>query len=108
MFSPDDLVLVKGGPAERRRYLDDVLVAAHPKYVALRQNVDRILRQRGVLLRQANGRLNPEIEATLDVWDNQLITAGTELTKAREELVEALSPHVSGAFSRLTKLPADI
>jgi DNA replication and repair protein RecF len=108
VFSPDDLVLVKGGPTERRRYLDDVLVAAYPKHVALRQNVDRILRQRGVLLRQANGRLGPEVESTLDVWDSQLISAGTELTNAREALVEALGPHTSGAFSRLTKLPGTL
>jgi DNA replication and repair protein RecF len=104
VFSPDDLTLVKGGPVERRRYLDDVLVAAYPKYAALRQNVDRILRQRGVLLRQAGGRLSVEIAGTLDVWDSQLVTAGTELTTAREELVLGLEPHVSGAFSRLTKL----
>lgn len=108
VFSPDDLVLVKGGPAERRRYLDDVLIAAYPKYAVLRQNVDRILRQRGVLLRQANGRLTSEIEATLDVWDSQLIVAGAELTTAREELVDALGPHASGAFSRLTKLPGTL
>lgn len=108
VFSPDDLVLVKGGPAERRRYLDEVLVAAYPKHAALRQNLERILRQRGVLLRQAGGRLSSEIAATLDVWDSQLIAAGTELTGAREELVNALGPHVSGAFSRLTKLPGTL
>lgn len=108
VFSPDDLALVKGGPAERRRYLDDVLVAAAPKYAALRQNVDRILRQRGVLLRQAGGRLTADIAATLDVWDEQLIAAGAELTSAREELTMELDPHAAGAFSRLTKLPGTL
>ena len=105
VFSPDDLVLVKGGPSERRHYLDDVLVASLPKYVALRQNVERILRQRGVLLRQAAGRLSSEIAGTLDVWDHQLAVAGSELTSAREALVGELDPHAAKAFSRLTKLP---
>ena len=108
VFSPDDLALVKGGPTERRRYLDDVLVAAQPKYAALRQNVDRILRQRGVLLRQAGGRLSSEISGTLDIWDHQLAAAGSELTIARETLVEELDPHSAEAFSRLTKLPGTL
>jgi DNA replication and repair protein RecF len=108
VFSPDDLSLVKGGPAERRRYLDDVLVSAIPRHVALRQNLERILRQRGVLLRQANGRLTPEVESTLDVWDEQLISAAEELTVARQQLVVELNPHVRDAFSRLTKLEATL
>jgi DNA replication and repair protein RecF len=108
VFSPDDLALVKGGPVERRRYLDGVLVAASPKYSVVRQNVDRILRQRGVLLRQAMGRLTPEVDTTLSVWDSQLITAGTELTTARQDLVRELNPHASAAFKRLTKLSDDL
>jgi DNA replication and repair protein RecF len=104
VFSPDDLSLVKGGPAERRRYLDDVLVSASPRYAAVRQNLERILRQRGVLLRQAGGRLAPEIAATLEVWDRQLVSTADELTAARQQLVSELNPHVFNAFSRLTKL----
>src|SRR5204862_5430938 len=60
VFSPDDLVLVKGSPGERRRYLDDTLVALHPKNDALRAEVERVLRQRNTLLRQLGGRLNAE------------------------------------------------
>ena len=62
VFSPDDLALVKGGPGERRRYLDDTLVAVHPRNDALRRDVDRILKQRNALLKQAGGRLDPEVE----------------------------------------------
>jgi len=104
VFSPDDLSLVKGGPLERRHYLDDVLVAATPKHAPLRQNLDRILRQRGVLLRQAGGRLTPEVEATLDVWDQQLVVVSNELTTARQQLVADLDQPTSAAFQRLTKL----
>jgi DNA replication and repair protein RecF len=108
VFSPDDLSLVKGGPAERRRYLDDVLVSAFPRHATLRQNLDRILRQRGVLLRQAGGRRTSDIEATLDVWDQQLVGASDELTIARQQLVTELNPWVRDAFSRLTKLPESL
>src|SRR5207302_799857 len=66
VFSPDDLTLVKGGPAERRRWLDDALVALHPRHDALRGDLERVLRQRNTLLRQAGGRLTAEVAATLD------------------------------------------
>ncbi len=58
MFSPDDLALVKGGPGERRRFLDDTLVALALKYDALRLELDRIVKQRNMLLKQAGGRLD--------------------------------------------------
>ena len=65
VFSPDDLELVKGGPAERRRYLDDTLVARLPKLDLVRSDLDRVLRQRNALLKQSGGRLTPEVDATL-------------------------------------------
>ena len=60
VFSPDDLALLKGGPQERRRFLDDTLVALAVKYDAMRLELDRVLKQRNVLLKQAGGRLNTE------------------------------------------------
>src|SRR5690606_37977769 len=68
VFAPDDLEMVKGGPAERRRYLDDLLVALHPRHDRTRSDLDRILRQRNALLKQCGGRLDADAEATLDVW----------------------------------------
>ena len=50
VFSPDDLELVKGGPAVRRRWLDDALVSRHSRHAAMRSEVERILRQRNALL----------------------------------------------------------
>ena len=67
VFSPDDLVLVKGGPADRRRFMDDTLVALATKYDGIRLEIDRIVRQRNTLLKQAAGRLTDEIAVTLDV-----------------------------------------
>lgn len=103
VFSPDDLILVKGGPGERRRYLDDLLVACHPRWDALRSDVDRILRQRATLLKQAGGRLTSEIALTLDVWDDKLATAGTALAEGRAELVTDLAPRVAGAYRDLVE-----
>ena len=101
VFNPDDLVMVKGGPAERRRYLDDLLVACHPRWDALRSEVERILRQRAVLLKQAGGRLTADISTTLDVWDEKLSSAGTALADGRADLVGRLQPTVATAYASM-------
>ncbi len=101
VFSPDDLALVKGGPGERRRYLDDTLVALHPRYDAARNDLDRVLRQRGALLKQSGGRLSADIEATLDVFDAKLVSTGEALAAARHDLVAEMGPVLVDAYERV-------
>ena len=109
VFSPDDLELVKGGPSARRHYLDDTLVALHPRFDALRRDLERILRQRTALLRQSasasghagGGRLAPDVATTLDVWDAKLVTAGEGLADARAALVARLEPALAKAYADL-------
>ena len=101
VFAPNDLDLVQGGPAGRRDYLDDVLVARHARLDALVTDVDRILRQRGAVLRQAGGRPDSAAAATLDVWDERLGASGTALAIERESLAIELTPPASRAYERL-------
>jgi DNA replication and repair protein RecF len=115
VFSPDDLALVKGGPGERRRFLDDVLVALHPRHDQLQRDVDRVLRQRGTLLRQAastsagrRGHLEPDVAVTLDVWDAKLASLGEALAAEREALVRTLEPAVSEAYDRVSAVGARV
>jgi DNA replication and repair protein RecF len=104
VFAPDDLRLVKGDPQERRDLLDDLLVALHPRHDAARTEVERVLRQRGALLRSAGGNPRPgeDVLATLDVWDRKLDEAGSALVRAREGLVEALGPRCNEAYHELS------
>ena len=108
VFSPDDLALVKGGPSERRRMLDDALVACAPRHDATRADLDRVLRQRTTLLKQAGGRLSPEVEATLDVWDAKLAEVGEVLGTARAKLVERLEPVVGKAYDDVASAGAQV
>lgn len=101
VFSPDDLELVKGGPSGRRRYLDDALVALHPRNELLRRDVERIVRQRNALLTSAHGRLTPDVETTLDVWDTKLSVAGEALAGARVALLSQLEPLATKAYEQL-------
>lgn len=108
VFAPDDLALVKAGPAGRRRFLDDTLVALSPKNDELRGEVDRVLRQRNALLKQAGGRLTPEVELTLDVWDDKLVSAGTRLGERRVALLDDLAPYLAVAYTDLAGAAVDV
>lgn len=108
VFTPDDLVLVKGGPAERRQYLDNLLIASSPKLRMIIQTMEKILRQRNVLLRQSNGRLSQDIANTLDVWDAQLCDVGERVVLARKGLLEDLYPRAAEAFRNLTRQPLSL
>ncbi len=108
VFHPDDLELVKGGPSERRSFLDDVLASLHPRHDRARADVERILRQRTALLKQAGGRLGADIAVSLDVWDARLAEAGTALGDARADLVEALAPRVALAYAGIAGAEAPV
>ena len=94
IFGPDDLALLKGGPGERRAFLDDLLVDLDPRLHTTRTNLERVLRQRNTLLRQAGGQLTPGVSDSLDVWDSKLVEVGEVLIAARQRLVDRLSPLV--------------
>ena len=108
VFTPDDLVLVKGGPGERRRFLDDAMVQLRPRDDALRLELERVLRQRNTLLKQAAGRLSDEIGLTLDVWDQKLVDVGVQIEARRAEISGALVPLVTEAYSRLAGAPVTV
>jgi len=113
VFSPDDLALIKGGPGERRRFMDDALVSLAVKYDAMRLEIDRILKQRNSLLKQAAAtrsaaRLSAEIEMTLDVWDAKLAEQGELLGHARATLVARLTPMVIEAYEQLAGVATPI
>jgi DNA replication and repair protein RecF len=101
IFSPEDLVIVSGAPRGRREVLDDALAVLDAEGARAADETDRVLRQRAALLRQSGGRAGPEIEATLDVWDQRLADAGKVLVAARERLVAELDPLVASAYGHL-------
>jgi DNA replication and repair protein RecF len=114
VFAPGDIAIVKGDPSERRRFLDDLLVARWPRLAGVRADYERALRQRNTLLKSLSGRLRAgpppaqgslgsrsmhSGEATLDVWDTHLAQAAGELLEARLATLLDLSPHVSKAYA---------
>jgi DNA replication and repair protein RecF len=108
LFAPEDLALVKGDPSNRRRFLDELLVALIPRHAATRSDYERVLKQRNALLKSARAQhysragVSESHEATLDVWDQHMAAAGAKLLAARLELLARLKPHLALAYRQLT------
>ena len=110
IFMPDDLVLIKGGPGERRRFLDSTLGQIDPRLDIARSDTESILRQRNALLRQTGGRLSSDTAVTLDVWDEKLAKVGERLAAARRSLVAEVSVGAAAAYGEIASqaTPVDL
>lgn len=97
VFAPEDLALVKGDPAGRRTFLDELCVALQPTLAGDLADYDRVLRQRSSMLKTAK---NARGDLTmLDIWDEKLAGLGGRIIGARLNAVARLAPHVSAAYS---------
>lgn len=117
VFAPEDLGLVKGEPAERRAYLDELLVALTPRYSAVIADFDRALKQRNALLKSlrkaryeersgaADDPLRPSLglEATLEIWDHAFARAAAALVTGRLDLLDRLAEPLAEDFARLAE-----
>lgn len=106
MFSPEDLRLVNGEPAERRKFLDDLAAQRTPRLGGARADYEKVLRQRNALLKHSNMALRrgygdedgASALSTLDVWDGQLAALGAQVVAGRMELVDTLAEPVAEAY----------
>ena len=104
LFAPEDLALVRGDPADRRRYLDDLATVRRPTVAGVRADYEKILRQRTALLKSLSGARHRSDQAaldSLDVWDSRLAEYGAQLMAARIDLVNQLAPEVEKAYQLL-------
>jgi DNA replication and repair protein RecF len=136
MFAPEDLALVKGDPAERRRFLDELLVARQPRWAGVRADYDKVLKQRNALLKSAapvlrrgarrtrgssttsstalstppvDKAVDEAVDAlhTLDVWNTHLARVGAQLLYARLRLMRDLAPYLAAAYDEVSDVKSD-
>jgi DNA replication and repair protein RecF len=114
VFAPEDLAIVRGDPGERRRFLDELVVARAPRLAGVRADYERVLRQRAALLKSAGaGRRggsggSESVAATLDVWDSHLAEHGSQLLSARLEAVRDLRPYAVAAYAQVAPASAGL
>ncbi len=99
MFAPEDLDIIKGGPQNRRRYIDMLLSKSDPEYFFALQSYNNVLKQRNALLKTiARGE---QLHA-LDVWDEQLSIKSSPLVERRRKAIEALSKLASEQYDNIS------
>lgn len=100
LFSPEDLDIVKGGPQERRNFLDNSISQLRPKYYSELIKYNKILLQRNKLLKEIQSVKS--YKETLDVWDEKLAMCGTELIIHRHQYTDILKGYASKIHSSIT------
>ncbi|NCJ08547.1 DNA replication/repair protein RecF [Synechococcales cyanobacterium C] len=101
-FSTLDLDIVRGGPAERRQWLDAVLIQLEPLAAYVLQQYQHVLKQRNALLKQHRVHGTPLDPQQLDLWNQQLATAGVRVIERRRRLLERLAPLAAHWHSRIS------
>ncbi len=112
MFAPEDLSLVKGDPAARRRFLDQLLVQTTPRFAAVIADYDKTIKQRNSLLRSATKATSRDeremLYSTLDVWNDRLVEFGADIVTGRLALVERISGPVADAYAQVAEVRNDV
>ena len=106
-FSPEDLAIIKNGPAERRRFADMELCQLDNFYLYNLNHYNKIINQRNKLLKDMY--VNPQLKDTLNIWDSQLVSFGGKVIERRElfagqlcEIIEEIHSRLSGGKEKLT------
>ena len=99
-FSPEDLNIIKNGPAERRRFIDLELSQLDKLYLSDLSNYNRILNQRNKLLKDICYR--EDLLETLEIWDIQLSQYGNKIIERRKQFIEQVNDIISEVHSKLT------
>lgn len=99
-FSPEDLNIIKNGPSDRRRFLDSEICQLDKIYLSDLTKYNKILNQRNKLLKDIT--FHPDLEATLPVWDMQLVSYGRRIIKRRKQFVEELNEIIFDIHKRIS------
>lgn len=105
VFSPADLAIVRGDPADRRGFLDGLVITRWPRMAGVKADYERALRQRNALLKSIAGKsvhsAGTEAITTLEVWDEQVARFGAELLHARLDTLAEVIPHAQAAYATI-------
>ncbi len=99
-FSPEDLNIIKNGPAERRRFVDMELCQLDSFYLYNLNHYNKIVNQRNKLLKDMY--MNPDLKDTLTIWDSQLVSFGSKIIERRKVFAEQLNEIILGIHKKLS------
>lgn len=99
-FSPEDLSIIKNGPAERRRFADMELCQLDNFYLYNLNHYNKIINQRNKLLKDMY--FQPELRETLNIWDSQLVSFGSKIIERRQQFAMQLCEIISEIHNKLS------
>ncbi len=99
-FSPEDLNIIKNGPAERRHFLDAEICQLDKIYLSDLTRYNKTLAQRNRLLKEIEG--NRDLLSTLSIWNTQLLQYGKRIIRRRKEFIGQLNDIVGSIHEKLT------
>ena len=99
-FSPEDLSIIKNGPAERRRFVDMELCQLDQFYLYNLNHYNKIVNQRNKLLKDMY--FNPSLRETLNIWDSQLVSFGSKIIERRQLFIEQLNDIIYDIHRKLS------
>ena len=99
-FSPEDLSIIKSGPAERRRFVDMELCQLDQFYLYNLNHYNKIVNQRNKLLKDMY--FNPSLRDTLNIWDSQLISFGSKIIERRQLFINQLNEIIFDIHKKLS------
>lgn len=98
VFAPEDLAIVRGEPAGRRRFINELLIQLSPRLSGVIADYERVLRQRNTLLKSARTTARTGQLSTLEIWDERLVGLGSEIIESRAAVLERLRPHLDSGY----------
>lgn len=108
VFSPEDLGIVRGDPSVRRTFIDDLLIQMNPMMAQVKNDYDKVARQRAALMKQAQSQLRrgktPDL-STLQIWDDTFAVLSVRLSRARRALIAELREPASSAYAQVADSP---
>lgn len=107
-FAPEDLSIVRGDPDGRRTYLDQLMMLRTPRLAGVKADYDRVLKQRNALLRSAAATRGSYDASTLAIWNENLVTYGSELLESRLQLIRDVQQPVHDAYADLAPSEGEV
>ncbi|MDR3070440.1 MAG: DNA replication/repair protein RecF [Propionibacteriaceae bacterium] len=108
VFAPEDLVIVKGDPGDRRRFIDELITSHWPRLAGVRADYEKAVKQRTTLLKSFAGERNSYLgDDTLGVWDEAVARFGAEIIFARLAVLDELDPLLGQAYFEIAPAKAD-
>ena len=100
LFNPDDINILKQGPANRRRFLNIMISQLRPNYVYILNNYMKTLEQRNTYLRQI--KYENKKEDLLEIWDDKLAELGEKIYLYRKDFIEKIIVKINKIHENIT------